>query len=469
MDQRPDVKDQEIARLRAENQRLSAQVERQNLEITRLKALVEQLQRASKRQAAPFSKGEPFANPKTPGRKPGPDYGTKAFRQAPAEVDETYEAPLPDECPNCGGGVEFVESAEQYQVEIPRKPIRRKFNIQVGRCRCCGQRVQGRHPLQTSDALGAAASQLGPDAQALATTLNKETGLSHGKIQQVFQNIFGITFSRGASAQIMLRAAERCGNAYREIQIVVRQSPWCVPDETGWKVGGLLRWLHVFVTEAATLFLIRPSRGFDVGQEALGLSYAGWMVHDGWAPYNHFQRANHQQCNAHLMRRSGHLLEMASGAAVIFPRQVKALLKEGWAVRDARDEEKITIEEAAQKGNILERGLQALCGPKTHAGNERLAKFLRQHAGEMFEYLRTPGMHATNWLAEQAIRPAVVNRKVWGGNRTENGAQAQEMLTSVLRTAVQRGMEAFEFLSQTLRAPCPAKAPRLLPGYFSSG
>jgi hypothetical protein len=53
-----------------------------------------------------------------------------------------------------------------HQVEIPRKPIHRQFNVHVGQSRKCHRRVQGRHPLQTSDALGAAAAQLGPDAQA---------------------------------------------------------------------------------------------------------------------------------------------------------------------------------------------------------------------------------------------------------------------------------------------------------------
>jgi hypothetical protein len=36
--------------------------------------------------------------------------------------------------------------------------------------------------LQTSDALGAAAAQLGPDAQAAIVELNKQGGLSHGKV-----------------------------------------------------------------------------------------------------------------------------------------------------------------------------------------------------------------------------------------------------------------------------------------------
>src|SRR5256885_3964799 len=44
----------------------------------------------------------------------------------------------------------------------------------------------------------------------------------------------------------------------------------------------------------------------------------------------------------------------------------------------------------------------------------------------LFLYLNCPGLEATNWRGEQAIRPAVVARKVWGGNRTENGAHGQE-------------------------------------------
>ncbi len=59
----------ENAGLRAENERLRGQVE--------------ELRRASKRQAAPFSKGEPKPDPRRSGRKGGGSYGTKAHRAGP--------------------------------------------------------------------------------------------------------------------------------------------------------------------------------------------------------------------------------------------------------------------------------------------------------------------------------------------------------------------------------------------------
>src|SRR4051812_25814217 len=90
---------------------LEAQVER----VTRL---LEQQQRAGKRQAAPFAKGSPAARPQTPGRKPGAAYGTKAHRPPPApdQITETYDAPLPAACPGCGGPVDETHVDHQYQV-----------------------------------------------------------------------------------------------------------------------------------------------------------------------------------------------------------------------------------------------------------------------------------------------------------------------------------------------------------------
>ena len=55
----------------------------------------------------------------------------------------------------------------------------------------------------------------------------------------------------------------------------------------------------------------------------------------------------------------------------------------------------------------------------------------------------------------------MVNRKVWGGNRTEAGAAAQSILMSVLFTAIRQGRDALEFLGELLRA-LPTHRPILL-------
>ena len=73
------------------------------------------------------------------------------------------------------------------------------------------------------------------------------------------------------------------------------------------------------------------------------------------------------------------------------------------------------------------------------------------HPDDLFTYPRPPGLDATNWRAELAIRFGVILRKVWGGSRTWVGARAQSVLLSVWRTCWQHGRSALEFLSQLLR------------------
>ena len=115
---------------------------------------------------------------------------------------------------------------------------------------------------------------------------------------------------------------------------------------------------------------------------------------------------------------------------------------------------------------LAEAGLELACrlehlasGRFTHLPNRRLAKHLLGHAMHWFWFLIDPTVDATNWRAEQALRPAVVNRKVWGGNRTWRGATAQAVLTSLLVTLEQRGYQALEWFSAARSAMVPLPLP----------
>ena len=81
---------------------------------------------------------------------------------------------------------------------------------------------------------------------------------------------------------------------------------------------------------------------------------------------------------------------------------------------------------------------------KTNPANERFAQHLWNHREQLFTFLRVPGLDATNWRGEQAIRGGVILRKVWGGNRTEIGGRAQSVLMSIWRTCWQRGISPLE-------------------------
>lgn len=439
--------------------RLEKRIAELEEQLRKLAAALEEVRRAGKRQAAPFRKPRHSATPKKPGRKPGPDYGQHQRRAVPApeEIDETHEAPLPECCPQCGSSqLQETDVQAQYQIELPRRPVIRLFRVHRGCCQGCGGKVQGRHALQTSDALGAAAVQLGPLAHAAAAVLNKELGLSHGKVARVFERLFGFRIARSTSARSLRRTATRLAAADEEIRQSIRGSPWLVPDETGWRLGGENAWLHVAVGEAATWYGIDPSRSADVLAAVIGWDWSGVLVRDGWAPYDRFRQATHQQCLAHLLRRCQELEESATRGAVRFPRAVAELLRQALAVRNRYAAGAMSLHgRNVRRGQLREMLLRRVWKVKQHAGNERLAAFVAPRLRSLFTFLTREDVDATNWRAEQAIRPAVVNRKVWGGNRTAAGAADQARLMSVLRTCQQQARDAVAFLADTLCSPIP--------------
>lgn len=462
---------EENARLRKENAELKSANERLQLRVQELERRVQELlrsleeaQRAGKRQAAPFSRHKPKAHPAKPGRKPGATYGCRSRRTIPPAIDQTLEAELPGCCPHCGGELEETRIENQYQTEIPQPRVERiQFHIHIGRCKRCGQRVQGRHPRQTSDAVGSAASQLGARAVALAVELNKGMGLSHGKTAAVLETAFGLRVSRGGLAQAFARMARKAEPTYQGLIQQVRGSPSVTPDETGWKVNGQLWWMWAFSSDKLTVYSIQPGRGFEQATVILGAGFDGFLVRDGWAVYRRFTQAVHQTCVAHLLRRCGEMLEVSTPAAAALPNAVKEILQASLALRDRRDQQQIGDQGLAIARGKLEARLDRVLNRSYRSpANRRLANHLRREREAMFTFLYHPGLDATNYRAEQAIRPMVVTRKVWGGNRTERGAHTQSVLVSILQTCRQQLRPATEFLQKMLCLPKP-KALELVP------
>jgi transposase len=425
--------------------------------IAELERLLDQRTREAKRQAAPFSKGSPKPHPEKPGRKPGNDYGTQAFRRLPdRDPDQVIDVPLPKACPRCGGRTREEHVARQFQVEIPRQPLLRRFDVHIGVCACCGRRVHPRHPLQTSDALGAAAVQIGPDAQSLIALLKNKLGLSYGDITTLFHDAFALELTRGAAAHIVRRAGERAEPMYAAFKAMIPRRDTVYPDETGWKIGGRLHWLWDFVTDLFTVYVIRPSRGVDVLAEVLGMDYAGRMTHDGWAPYDKLLHAVHQQCLQHPLRRAKEIVEQLGNKSSRFARRVRDFILHALALRDRHRDGSIGDHGYAVARGRLERRLDRLLSVRPKAKACRTFRnHLVKHRDQLLTFLYEENLEATNWPAEQAIRPAVVNRKVFGGNRTWTGAHALEVLASLFATCRQNAIDALTLLSNLLRAPRP--------------
>jgi transposase len=441
---------EQIARLQRDKEELRAEIER-------LRKLLEEAQRSAKRQAAPFSRHHPKAYPASPGRKKGKRYGQHCRRPIPPQIDEVVEVPLPEQCPQCGGLIESTGVVSQYQTEIPEPRVQRtEFRIQLGCCQSCGRKLQGRHERQTSRAIGSAASQLGPRALALATVLNKGLGLPYGKTATVLEQGWGLQVSRGGLCQALQRVGRKAAPTYESLRQQIRSEPRVTGDETGWKVAAQLWWMWVFTSSQTTVYSIEAGRGFPQAAAILGPKFKGVLVHDGWRIYGDFRRARHQTCLAHLLRRCREMMLVASPPAARFPQAVAAVLQASLQVRERRDQEQISSRGLRIARGQMEARLDRLLQQRPRSpANRRLANHLRRERDAVFTFLYRRGVDATNWRAEQAIRPMVVTRKVWGGNRTQTGAHTQSIVLSFLQTCRQRHLSAVPLLQQLLCSPQP--------------
>ena len=518
----------EIERLRQQREQLEQERERLRQENEQLKRQLEEAQRANKRQAAPFSRGRVKLNPKPPGRKSGTAYGKRHGKAIPQQVDEVIAVPPPPQC-SCGGPLQVEKIDSQFQHEIVRKTIWRRFDIAICRCTVCHKRVQGRDPRQTSDALGAAAVQLGPDALALGIKMNKGLGMPHADVAAVLQDGFQLRVNRSTICRAVERVARRGEATWHALRDAARRSLVNGMDETGWNVAAQLRWLWVVVSEQVTFCDILPGRGFAQAASLLGADYEGWLTHDGWRVYYKFLRAGHQSCTSHLLHRcedmaqvasaaarfplrvralleeglalrdryqkqaislhglwtatgrlevrldrllarsyrdsaNRNLAKIASAAAARFPLRVKALLEEGLALRDRYQNQEISLHGLWTATGRLEGKLDRLLARSYQdSANRRLAKHLLHERPYIFTFLYCPGLDATNNVSERAIRALIGARKNWGGNRTQKGARAQAVLTSILQTAKQQGQNPFDVVVELLCGRDPHRILALVP------
>lgn len=431
-----------VAELRAENVRLQA----------RLAELEAQLQ-AAHRQAAPFRRREALKTPageRKPPRRPAGHPGV--HRAIPDQIDAELDEPLAC-CPHCAGAVTAVTARVQSIEELPVvKPVCTKLTTYTGRCAECGE-VESWHPLQTTTATGAAAAHLGPRAQALAVSLVHPSGLSLRKACDTLRQTCGLKLSAGGLAQLLQRAAGRCGALYDEIITSLRCSPAVHADETSWYVGRPGWWLWVFTTPTATAYVVDESRGADVVEQVLGEEFGGMLVTDCLASYNAIHCAKHKCIAHHLRVLKEHEESLARrGVTSQYLFLWKVLWKEVIDTWHRRDELGEPMFRATTER--ITRGIDSLLGCSPPEPEDvRFRDRLQRQRAHLLGCLSEPAAEPTNNRAERDLRPAVINRKLSCGNRTEQGKTAWQTLRSVAVTLHHRGQNLLDALTPKLMLP----------------
>jgi len=428
-------------------------IERQQGAITALEKRVEQLEEALGQSgggpgAAPFriEAHKRKTTPKPPGRSAG---HSGEFRVAPQEIDETIEVAL-KECPHCGANINQTSPIQQTIIELPAvRPMVVRLITHRGKCERCGREVQSTHPLQVSRAIGAAGTQLGPQALATAGLLRHEVGLTLRRCCAVMDKLFGLRVSAGGLSQGLDRLARRLEGSYEALIKQVRASPVVHSDETGWWLQNERSQLWVFATEQETVYRVVKHRDRATFHQTIPPEYAGVLVSDCLCVYDDATKLQ-QKCYAHHLRAIAAAKRMRPTPSE-WLQQVEQLLKSAMAL--AKEHALLDQTQWQSRLSALRLAGRVLLEetPRACVHEEAVRVRLWKQRDHLFVFLEHPGVDATNNLAERQLRPAVIRRKLSCGNRSHRGARTFEILASLAATCRQRGEDFLQMATNAAR------------------
>jgi len=423
-------------RILAQRQLIGQQQEAIRRLAKQVAGLEEQLGQGGPGGAAPFRVRQDKRSraPKKPGRRQGHQ---GRWRATPGQVDQTIEVAL-ERCPHCGAEPEDVRDIVQHLIELPPiKPLVIKLRTQRGWCPHCRQACASGHPLQVSQATGAAGTHLGPGSLAAAAELRYAAGLTMRTTCAVMESLLGLRLTPGGLSQAMDRAADRNCDHYHDLERIIRGSQVLHTDETGWWLENRRASLWVMCQPQATLYRIVDHKDRATFHETIPPDWPGVLVSDCLAVYDDATGLQHK-CYAHHLKAISQARERLQIPSPWLD-QVRLLLTAAIAL----DKERDALEPAkfAETKRALHLAAHALLTedlrpcPHEEAVRNRLWK-QRDH---LLVFLDHPGVDATNNLAERQLRPAVIRRKLSCGNKTRRGARSFEILASLAATFRQTG------------------------------
>jgi transposase len=387
--------------------------------------------------------------------KRGPKHGHVGVSRARQEPDVVLHC-RPAACGSCGAALPEAEQRPVGRSQVTDLPPVRPVVVEAWRyaatCAACGARTEAPYPAGLEPR-----RTFGPRVEALLGYLREAHHLGYERLEAVCRDVLDLRISQGAVAGVLRRLAERARPEYDAIRERVRAGPVVNSDETGARVNGRTCWHWVFQTPTASYHLIAPSRGGDVIEAFLAGAAPEVWGSDLWAPQVGTPAGAHQICLSHQVRDLTYAVEADGPAGRVWAVALRRVF--GRAIRLHHERADVSPATFARRRVLIEKATDRLVfgPPLAKSEARRLQKRYQQHRADLYVFLDRDDVDPTNNSSERDLRNAVIHRKVTGGYRSDWGAEASAICTSLLTTARKRGENLLDALC-ILAGPSPLQA-----------
>jgi transposase len=404
----------------------------------------------SKNSSQPPSKDQKSNQGKKRHRhKHGPQFGhDKHERTLVAQADHIVHL-RSQSCSACEADLSAEEGQLVKVNQITELPPARAQVIEVRQyqvaCPQCGE-VQVEEP-ETGLEMN---RRFGARLETTVVYYRQEQHMSYERTQEALWQLHGVKISQGGIDKIMQRAWKKAIKAVPAIETSVRQSAVIHSDETGSRVGGDNWWEWVFWTTQAVLHVIRFNRGDDVIKDVLNEIKPEVWVSDCYGAQLKTPAQHIQLCMAHQLRNLQAVVDALP--TLTWPRAMQVLFRYAIHLHHQRDH--LSPDQFAFQIERIERHCDRLLARILDPPDaRRMQKRYRKHRDKLFVFLYRKDVEPTNNVAERALRPSVIHRKVMGCFRSEWGAKAFAALASVIDTAELSGTHPFDAIQALFGSP----------------
>jgi transposase len=367
---------------------------------------------------------------------------------------------VPPTCRRCAAPLTGTDPQPlRHQVwELPEiKPSVTEYQRHRLTCRC-GTVTCGALPA------GVPTGQAGPRLIAFSGLLMSCFRQSKRRAALFLSMILNQPACPGWMVSLQKLAAEAVQPAYDELVRQLPQQAFLYIDESPTKEGKTKSWIWTFVAATFTLFATRTSRAADILDQWLGKAYTGVIHCDRARMYWSFGRL--QWCWAHLKRDIQGLIDSRCQTARRLGRDLMRPTKELFVlwqkVRDGTLSRAAFVEQMkpirAEVESLLLRGY-------FNARVSGFCKGLWEHRQNLWTFVEVEGVEPTNNAAEQALRQAVIWRKLSFGTQSAAGSRFVERLLTVVETCRRQQRNVLSWMVEAVEARLAGKtAPSLLTG-----
>jgi transposase len=249
-----------------------------------------------------LAKPAPRSLRRASGRRPGKQPGAAGAELSQVDDPDQVWTHHPDTCGGCRGSLRdaLVTGVQRRQVFGLPEVNRRVSEHRIVSCRCaCGTVTTATAPAGVN-----APVQYGPDVAAVVVYLAVAQHIPVARVVQILTDLLGCPVSTGWVGTALERTATALTGFRARLRDALGRATVIHFDETGARVAGRLRWIHVACTPLLTSYHLDDKRGQSaIDQHGVlpAMTNGRTAVHDGWMPYlkTCYDTVDHALCNAH--------------------------------------------------------------------------------------------------------------------------------------------------------------------------